>query len=230
MRKIHILLLSGIVIGLALLLTQKMWVGRSVQAYILWGDRSNELMSRVPMPRALSTDPVLTGNSYRYKNITITLPWTKVSGKAEGESLAIHFEKNKHYFGIYQANSAGQELMSFNADLRTYYATRPHTDFNIVTDIANLTPKNISLFSSMSELDAKAALLNVKSAIFPYQSGPIYSFETKSGMRGFQFTPSATTSVAVVFTPKDERYVLFLVGVSPQETDSVLNSIRLSAQ
>ena len=89
----------------------------------------------------------------------------------------------------------------------------------------NLTPADIHFFSSNADSLSKSILLTLKSKM-QFISTPIYSFTTQNGFRGFEFVPSATSTLVELFSPKDEQYEVLISGATPLETDAVLQSFK----
>lgn len=225
LRIVRIVLLAILTVGVVLALTYRYWVVPAGTSLLLFRMRDNAMVQIVPTHIPTPTDPVLSGTTYTFGNVSFSVPWT--GGKLDrGEtSVRITFP-NRQYIMVFRNPDVYTELIGARGtEMQQLLGPDIKSNYELYRAMVAITPGAISLFAPSKELILQNMLLTMKAVISIPLKDPLYEYDTANGMYVFAFT-RATSTIATFFTPKDEEYSLWIVNASSAEYNSIIKSLR----
>lgn len=185
---------------------------------------------------------LLTGVEFSDFGIKLRFPWNNIVKKDQpiGNDGTVLFYKwefagnkvvsiirplNVNYVHEFIGNNSNDA-----AKVKDFFGDNTlNSNYEFMKVIYSSSPKDISLFKSKNEMLAKDILLILKKAMIGAHKGNdgIFNFETDN-IKGFQFgIPGKTERVDVQFFDKnDKEHVMLFSGVTQDEIDDILSSIK----
>lgn len=227
-RRVRRVLIALLVIILIATATWFIWLPRVAGAYALFTFRNHDFGSRT-VHKDLAV-PAATGQAYTFDSIRLNVPWD-VPGMIRSHStstLVVLFKTSptQHESLIFFPGLSLHDNLIKDSKVQQFFGSGLKTNYDLYRYTVNLTPADINLFAPVADFQPKLILLITKEIEIISNHGRMYDFETVNGIRGFQTAASATSTIIELFTPKDKDYQLIISGATPQNIDSILQSIK----
>ena len=215
-----------LIIFLVLAATSSIWVPRAIGSLVLFQSRNEKYLDRIAESKMLQQGS-LPGVVYYQNNVALQVPWTNEKEIRRGADwLVVSFTGGQTIFIMKEFPPRDYPLGTYPEVLSFFNQIK--TNFDLVNLVVATTPADIRFIDPPSKSIPKSVLLILKSVLIPYREHPIYAFTNKNGVRGFEYSPSATSTAATFFLPNDEMYFIEIRNAPSQETEHILQS--LSAQ
>lgn len=220
------MLLFVAILGIILVLTQKLWMPRILVAYVLWETKDNSLaLDSIPVAREISLATTTHITQMKYADLSFSLPFSVIKDTRLGSSsLAVRIDEDSTVVFLGRGNRYWQSWVT-DARLIEMYDNKLLTNFDVYKAIMDTRYTDISVFYNTKDALGESMLLLQKSVIVPPHETTITSFENTHGIRGFEFTQSASSSIVTIFTPQDLQFEVLFRGLTRGEIDHILESI-----
>jgi len=228
----------GIILAIALL-----WVYGRPLIFLLstkWDARTHPELWVVPQPQPATAPETSPGKSFSYFGYEFESPWTEVTVERKFQSAAVvnfsggqgitvfHWQDGD---GMVQAMIGGSAERA--AELETVFGEGTmRSNYELISRTLNVTPGDLSIFSSRQKMVGNSVLLMIKQIDLPRIKHGLYSFQTNS-FRGFQKGDPLRDDVVIIeaFDAQDHKIQLWIGAkhdASPKPTQADINRILYS--
>jgi hypothetical protein len=210
----------------------------TVLCYTKWQARNAPEMWIVPKPLPDISLSNAKGMKLSYFGYEFEVPWTEVKQERKFQSIVMVNFSSRAFVsvlnpadGVKSLEILTQEAAKRGTDVKAVFgeeATR--SDYALRSKILNLTPGDLSLFSSRQKMVSDSIFLILKGMHTKRIKGGLYSFQTQ-WLRGFQEGSPEDTAVVIEAWDANDHRVELLVGSeqgAPNLSQAELNRILFS--
>ena len=207
--------------------------------YMKWDARNKPELWIVPTPLTNLSVGQSTGGTFSYLGYEFESPWPKVKLEKKYESIAIVYFSDGEFISISKGPDEIRAMQEGTTKHRRtinnlFGAGAMASNYALRSEILNLTPRDLRLFSSPRQMVANSVLLMLKPMSVMAAKSGLYSFQA-GRLRGFEEgTPGQTNPVKIDAFDERDGEIDLLIGtqvhssgtVSQADINCVLFSLR----